>query len=156
MPVATRTFRVFVGSTFEDLKAERDALQREVFPRLRKLCEENNARDDSRFRAIDLLWGVRDEAALDQQTMQICLREIERCQQTGIKPKFIVLLGGGTAGIDQVCARVGVALGKAPYSGSPLSCIPIVVMQKPSQGPNWTENAGNADEAEIVQLVYYL
>ena len=89
MPIATRTFRVFVSSTFEDLKAERDALQREVFPRLRKLCEANNAR----FQGIDLRWGVRDEAALDQQTMEICLREIERCQQTGIKPNFIVLLG---------------------------------------------------------------
>jgi len=88
MPTATRTFRVFVSSTFEDLKAERDALQREVFPKLRKLCEENNAR----FQAIDLRWGVRDEAALDQQTMEICLREIERCQQTGIKPNFIGLL----------------------------------------------------------------
>jgi hypothetical protein len=75
--------------TFEDLKAERDALQRDVFPSLRKLCEVNNAR----FQAIDLRWGVRDEAALDQQTMEICLREIERCQQTGIKPNFIVLLG---------------------------------------------------------------
>jgi hypothetical protein len=31
----------------------------------------------------------------------------------------------------------------------PLSCIPPVVMQKASQGPNWTENADNADEAEI-------
>ena len=49
MPTATRTFRVFVSSTFEDLKAERDALQRHVFPRLRKLCEANNAR----FQAID-------------------------------------------------------------------------------------------------------
>jgi tetratricopeptide (TPR) repeat protein len=89
MPTATRTFRVFVSSTFEDLKAERDVLQHDVFPRLRKLCEANNAR----FQAIDLRWGVRDEAALDQQTMEICLREIERCQQTGIKPNFIVLLG---------------------------------------------------------------
>jgi hypothetical protein len=44
MPIATRTFRVFVSSTFEDLKAERDALQRDVFPRLRKLCEANGAR----------------------------------------------------------------------------------------------------------------
>jgi hypothetical protein len=83
LPTATRTFRVFVSSTFEDLKAERDSLQREVFPRLRKLGEEKNAR----FQAIDLRWGVRDEAALDQQTMEICLREIERCQETGIKPK---------------------------------------------------------------------
>ena len=89
MPTATRTFRVFVSSTFEDLKEERDALQRHVFPRLRKLSEAHSAR----FQAIDLRWGVRDEAALDQQTMEICLREIERCQQTGIKPNFIVLLG---------------------------------------------------------------
>lgn len=89
MPIATRTFRVFVSSTFEDLKEERNALQREVFPKLRALCEQHGAR----FQAIDLRWGVRDEAALDQKTMEICLREIERCQRTGIKPNFIVLLG---------------------------------------------------------------
>jgi WD40 repeat protein len=89
MPIATRTFRVFVSSTFEDLKEERDALQRDVFPKLRRLCEQHGAR----FQAIDLRWGVRDEAALDQQTMEICLREIERCQRTGVKPNFIVLLG---------------------------------------------------------------
>src|SRR5208283_1940349 len=85
MPTATRTFRVFVSSTFEDLKAEREALQRDVFPKLRQFCEENG----TRFQAIDLRWGVRDEAALDQQTMEICLREIERCQLTGIRPNFI-------------------------------------------------------------------
>jgi hypothetical protein len=89
MPIATRTFRVFVSSTFEDLKEERDALQREVFPKLRKLCEQRSAR----FQAIDFRWGVRDEAALDQKTVELCLREIERCQRTGIKPNFIVLLG---------------------------------------------------------------
>jgi hypothetical protein len=36
---------------------------------------------------------VRDEAALDQQTMEIRLCEIERCRQTSIRPNFIVLLG---------------------------------------------------------------
>jgi hypothetical protein len=89
MPITARTFRVFVSSTFEDLKEERDALQRDVFPKLRTLCEQHGAR----FQAIDLRWGVRDEAALDQQTVEICLREIRRCQATGIKPNFIVLLG---------------------------------------------------------------
>jgi hypothetical protein len=89
MPIVTRTFRVFVSSTFEDLKEERDALQHDVFPKLRTLCEQHGAR----FQAIDLRWGVRDEAGLDQQTMEICLREIERCKRTGIKPNFIVLLG---------------------------------------------------------------
>jgi hypothetical protein len=29
-------------------------------------------------------------------------------------------------------------------------------MQKASQGPNSTENADNADEAEIVQAAYFL
>lgn len=87
MPIATRTFRVFVSSTFEDLKEERDALQRDVFPKLRTLCESHG----TRFQAIDLRWGVRDEAALDQKTMEICLREIERCQRSGVKNSFIVL-----------------------------------------------------------------
>ena len=89
MPIATRTYRVFVTSTFEDLKEERNALQREVFPKLSKLCEEHGAR----FQAIDLRWGVSEEAALDQTTMAICLEEIRRCRRTTPRPNFIVLLG---------------------------------------------------------------
>jgi WD40 repeat protein len=89
MPVTTRTFRVFVSSTFEDLVGERNALWNETFPRLSKLCQSHGAR----FQAIDLRWGIRTEAALDQKTMEICFAEIERCQRTGIKPNFIVLLG---------------------------------------------------------------
>ena len=34
MPQTSRTFRIFVSSTFSDLKAERNALQEHVFPRL--------------------------------------------------------------------------------------------------------------------------
>jgi len=37
MAQATRTFRIFVSSTFSDLKEERNALQERVFPRLRDL-----------------------------------------------------------------------------------------------------------------------
>ncbi len=84
-----RTFRVFVSSTFSDLKAERDALQRSVFPRLRELA----ARHGCRFQAIDLRWGVREEAGLDQRTVEICLTEIARCQRVSPRPNFIVLLG---------------------------------------------------------------
>ncbi len=84
-----RTFRVFVSSTFSDLKMERNALQEEVFPKLRALCESHGCR----FQAIDLRWGVSEEAALDQQTMEICLGEIERCRRTSPRPNFIVLIG---------------------------------------------------------------
>ena len=82
MPRATRTFRIFVSSTFEDMAAERNALQANVFPRLEKLCAEH----DARFQAIDLRWGVRDEATLDQQTMGVCLSELARCQTGSSTP----------------------------------------------------------------------
>ncbi len=89
MIVQTRTFRVFVSSTFSDLRAERDALQDRVFPRLRALCTERGAQ----FQAIDLRWGISEEASLDQQTMNICLGEIQRCQNRSPRPNFLVLLG---------------------------------------------------------------
>jgi len=89
MTQSTRTFRVFVSSTFSDLKPERNALQERVFPRLRALCQQHGAR----FQPIDLRWGVSEEASLDQQAMAICLGEIARCQQTSPRPNFIILLG---------------------------------------------------------------
>ena len=82
-------FRVFVSSTFSDLVEERNALQESVFPELRQYCQQRGAR----FQAIDLRWGVSQEAALDQQTMNICRQELERCQELSPKPNFIVLLG---------------------------------------------------------------
>lgn len=82
-------FRVFVSSTFRDLIAERNALQERVFPNLRKYCQEHGAR----FQAIDLRWGVSQEAALDQQTMNICSQELARCQEMSPRPNFIILLG---------------------------------------------------------------
>ena len=89
MPSATKTFRVFVSSTFSDMREERRILQQQVFPRLEKLCQENGAR----FQAVDLRWGVNEESQLDQKTMDICLNEIRRCQRISPKPNFIVLLG---------------------------------------------------------------
>ena len=82
-------FRVFVSSTFQDMKLERNALQQNVFPKLREYCRQRNAR----FQAVDLRWGVSEEASYDQQTMSICLRELEQCQQISPQPNFIILLG---------------------------------------------------------------
>jgi hypothetical protein len=85
----SRTFRVFVSSTFADLVEERNALQRRVWPELAKLCEKAGFR----FQAIDLRWGISEEAGLDQRTPRICLQELERCQATTPRPNFIILLG---------------------------------------------------------------
>lgn len=37
---ANRQIRVFVSSTFRDMKAERDYLVKFIFPQLRRLCDE--------------------------------------------------------------------------------------------------------------------
>ena len=89
MATGGRTFRLFVSSTFSDLKAERNALQTHVFPRLRRLCLHR----DCRFQDIDLRWGISQEAGLDQRTMRICLQEVARCQATTPRPNFVILLG---------------------------------------------------------------
>lgn len=89
MNPSNQTFRIFVSSTFSDLKAERNALQARVFPKLRELAAKHN----HNFQVIDLRWGVSEEASLDQQAMNICLAEVDRCQQISPRPNFIVLLG---------------------------------------------------------------
>ena len=89
MPRRSRTFRIFVSSTFSDFVQERNALQQGAFPQLREYCQQRGAR----FQAIDLRWGVSQEASLDQQTMNICTQELRRCQELSPRPNFIVLLG---------------------------------------------------------------
>ena len=59
--------RLFVSSTFSDMKHERNALQRKVFPKLEQLCLQQGFQ----FQAIDLRWGVPAEAGLDYRTMRI-------------------------------------------------------------------------------------
>jgi hypothetical protein len=88
MAQAARKFRIFVSSTFSDLKEERNALQQHVCPGLRELCMQRGCR----FQAIDLHWGVSAEASRDQQTINICMEEPLRCQRISPHAHFIVLL----------------------------------------------------------------
>ena len=81
--------RVFVSSPFADLKHERDALQRDVFPKLERFC----ASRQFQFQAIDLRWGVPTEASLDHRTMRICFEELRRSQEISPQPNFLILLG---------------------------------------------------------------
>lgn len=67
---------------------ERDILQ-SLFARL----SEEYAQKDWQIEAVDLRWGISQEAGFDNKTMQICKSEIKRCQQLSPRPNFIVLLG---------------------------------------------------------------
>ena len=48
---------------------------------------------DRASRPLTCAGGVSEEAGLDQQTMNICLQELKRCQKVTPRPTFIVLLG---------------------------------------------------------------
>ena len=101
MSLATRTFRLFLSSTFTDFQEERKALQKEVFPELERYCAENGAR----FQSVDLRWGISEEAQQEHATMRICLEEIRRCQKLSPRPNFAVLLGD-RYGWEPVPARI--------------------------------------------------
>jgi len=96
-----RVFRLFVSSTFSDFIAEREALQQVVFPKLERYCAERGAR----FEAVDLRWGITEEAQREHDTMRICLEEVRRCQQLSPRPNFAVLLGD-RYGWEPVPARI--------------------------------------------------
>jgi hypothetical protein len=79
-----RQVRIFVSSTFRDMKAERDYLVKFTFPELRALCESRGVT----WGDVDLRWGVADEQKAEGKVLPICLDEIQRC-----RPFFIGLLG---------------------------------------------------------------
>ena len=99
--LSARTFRLFVSSTFSDFIAEREALQQVVFPELERYC----AMKGANFQALDLRWGITEEAQREHDTMRICLEEVRRCQQISPRPNFAVLIGD-RYGWEPVPARI--------------------------------------------------
>ncbi len=83
-----KTFRLFISSTFSDFKGEREILQVEVFPELETYCTAHGFQ----FQAIDLRWGVNEEAQIDQKTIEICLNEVNTCKHYP-HPNFLIMLG---------------------------------------------------------------
>ena len=84
-----QSFRVFVSSTFEDMRAEREALHASVFRNLTEYCAARGAR----FQAIDLRWGISDGDSRARQTMRICLDEMRRACDLSPQLYLLVLLG---------------------------------------------------------------
>jgi len=84
----SKTFRLFISSTFSDFQEERKTLQTEVFPFIKTYA----AKQGYNFQPIDLRWGVSDEAQLDQKTLELCLNEVRACK-THIHPNFLIMLG---------------------------------------------------------------
>ena len=84
-----KTIPIFISSTFRDMHAERDRLNRVVFPALEDRLRERRCR----LEPIDLRVGVETGAAQserqrEESILKVCLQEIDRS-----RPFLLVLLG---------------------------------------------------------------
>lgn len=84
----SKTFRLFISSTFSDFQVERETLQTQIFLEIKEYC---SAKGYS-FQPIDLRWGVSNEAQLDQKTLEMCINEVQSCK-THDYPNFLIMLG---------------------------------------------------------------
>ena len=84
----SRIIKFFLSSTFLDFQQERDALQQNVFPRLKALCANNGFQ----FQPVDLRWGVEKEVIENNQAIDFCLNEVERCISHP-QPSMLILVG---------------------------------------------------------------
>ena len=85
----SRVIRLFVSSTFKDFADERDALMQHTFSTLQEECR----RDGISFQVLDLRWGISEQSALNNDTLRICLEEIERCQRISPDVNFLLMVG---------------------------------------------------------------
>jgi len=83
-----KAFRLFISSTFLDFGEERRLLQEKVFKRLQAHC----AKEGYGFRAVDMRWGVNDDAQLNQRTAEICLGEVIEAKGYPA-PNLLILIG---------------------------------------------------------------
>ena len=84
----SKNFRLFISSTFNDFRKEREVLQKEVFPHIKEYA----AKQGYVFQPIDLRWGVSNDAQLDQKTLELCLNEVKACK-THLHPNFLIMIG---------------------------------------------------------------
>ncbi|XP_063447169.1 NACHT domain- and WD repeat-containing protein 1-like [Mytilus trossulus] len=83
------TVRIFMSSTFSDMRSERNAIVRDVNPLLKEYC----AKYDLDFQIVDMRWGVTEDSQIDHSVEKICLLEVENCQKISLGPNFILLSG---------------------------------------------------------------
>ncbi len=84
-----KVIRIFVSSTFMEFETERDVLNRTVFAELEERCQAEGIS----FHVIDLRWGISQQNAQDNKSLEICFEEIRRCQEASPYVNFLVMAG---------------------------------------------------------------
>ena len=110
-----KQLRVFVSSTFNDMRAERSLMIGKIFPMVASYCHTRKIE----FIGVDLRWGVSEEQSKRGETVQICMDEIDRC-----RPLFIGMIGERYGWIPQ---------------GSPISVTEKEILYGALSAPEGTE-----------------
>jgi len=79
-----QTVSVFISSTFKDMHSERDILVKQAFPKLREKLLPYRIK----LLDIDLRWGITEDQAENDETIDFCLESIENC-----RPFFLGIMG---------------------------------------------------------------
>jgi hypothetical protein len=69
--------RVFISSTFRDMKAEREHLIKVFFPQFVDTMVKPRGNS---LTVVDLRWGITEERARAGDVLPICLSEIDHCR----------------------------------------------------------------------------
>ena len=85
--------KIFISSTFTDMHAERDGIQMQILPQLRKKVESLG----ENFDFCDLRWGINthdiDEEDRMSKILEVCFQEISKCSDSESEIFMIVMLG---------------------------------------------------------------
>ncbi len=79
-----QTVSVFISSTFKDMHSERDILVKQAFPKLREKLLPYHIK----LLDIDLRWGITEDQAENDETIDFCLESIDNC-----RPFFLGIMG---------------------------------------------------------------
>ena len=66
--------RIFFSSPFKGMEAEREELTKRYFPAIESVCKSRGIH----FVPVDMRWGITKEQTEHYQTVNICLRELQR------------------------------------------------------------------------------
>ena len=82
-----RVIRVFISSTFTDTDFERNYALEDVIPYLKQAGRERG------FDVVfsEMRFGIRDDASEDNMTSELCMEELENCEQQSAGVFYVLI-----------------------------------------------------------------
>ena len=66
--------RIFFSSPFKGMEAEREEFTKTYWPKIDSFCKSKGLQ----FVPVDMRWGITEELSKNNQTINVCLSEIDR------------------------------------------------------------------------------